>query len=612
MKQTGAEHREEEEELADTVSYQEQHQSLYDDSHGDDLTKDIHRFVHQYDLSEHLETFEKASSCLREGDDPGSSPKLSQDEITALSDESQHKWRQPRLMYLTIVATALGAMGQGWAQTGINGANLFFPQAFGIDSKTARNALILGVINCGIYLSNGLLGSWLVAPLNDRFGRRGAVFGAASISLLFNIAGALTMNWQQLLCCRLVLGCALAVISSTLNVFAAECAPAIIRGGLAVSWQMFCAFGIFTGFVFNVTVNDIGPMNWRYQIGAPALPAIPLLILIYVCPESPSWFIKGTDDYRSAYSSLRRLRNTDLQAAKELYATYLQRKHYTASANRKTSYLSSITELFTISRIRRATVAAYATMISQQLCGINIVAFYSSTIFVEAKFSQHAALMASTVFGFLNFIFAFPAIWTMDTLGRRVLLLSTLPFMAITMGIAGISFSVPDSTGNIRLWILTSMIYIFCILYSPGMGPVPAAYSAEVFPLTHREIGTSSAVAMTSLFASILSLTFPWLLNTLGSQGSFLLYAALNVLAFALVFFLVPETKGRTLEELDSVFDISSRQFIKYQIRDYVPWWISRYILRRKDVELKQLGVHPSGEYQVLEQDDDHDEENDV
>lgn len=218
---------------------------------------DVATFAQTYNLTSHLDVFQKAAAVIQADVTVTDIPKITQHEIKALENETTRKWRQPTTMYMTILLTALGAMGQGWAQTSMNGANLYFPEAFGIGSRSARDNLIVGLINSGIYLSNGLLGAWLVTPINDKFGRKGAVFGATVLSCLSNIGGALTSNWQQLLFFRLVLGCALGVISSTLNIYAAECAPAVIRGGLAVSWQMFCAFGIFTGFVFNVAVYDV-------------------------------------------------------------------------------------------------------------------------------------------------------------------------------------------------------------------------------------------------------------------------------------------------------------------------------------------------------------------
>lgn len=245
-------------------------------------------------------------------------------------------------------------------------------------------------------------------------------------------------------------------------------------------------------------------------------------------------------------------------------------------------------------------------MISQQLCGINIISFYSSTIFRDADFSNYGALLASVAFGFVNFIGAFPAVWTMDTFGRRSLLLLTLPIMAVTMLAAGLSFTIPnDSPAHFGL--LATMIYLFCAEYSPGMGPVPAAYSAEVFPLSHRELGMSSAVAVTNIWASALSLTFPALLSFLGSQGSFTLYAGLNVVAFVLVFLFVPETRLKTLDELDQVFSISTRRFVRYQIMEYIPWWTRRYVLRQKQGELNALEA--TKEYRALEQNEDDDED---
>lgn len=121
-------------------------------------------------------------------------PSITGHKIAAILGESKSKWRQPLSMYLTVVVTALGATGRGWAQTSMNGADLYFPKAFGLDADTPRNNLILGLINSGIYLSNGLVGAWLVAPFNGRLGGRGAVFSATLVSLLANTGGTLTQN----------------------------------------------------------------------------------------------------------------------------------------------------------------------------------------------------------------------------------------------------------------------------------------------------------------------------------------------------------------------------------------------------------------------------------
>jgi MFS family permease len=327
-------------------------------------------------------------------------------------------------------------------------------------------------------------------------------------------------------------------------------------------------------------------------------------MLIFMCPESPAWHLKKGDRYDLAYRSLQILRNTELQAAKELYATYLQRRAKFQEVDAKNSYGKQILELFTVPRIRRATTAAYTVMLTQQLCGINIISFYSSTIFATAGFSTFGSLMASVIFGFVNFIGAFPAVWSMDTFGRRSLLLLTLPFMALTMLLAGLSYLIPSSSPA-HFGLLCTLIYVFCAIYSPGCGPVPSAYSAEVFPLSHREVGMSLAVSTANCWAAILSLTFPQILTALGSGGAFELYAFLNVVALVLVFCFLPETKRKTLEELDEVFNIPTRTFVKYQTMEFLPWMVKRYALRHKEAELKPL-MGPS-EYRAVDQDEDED-----
>lgn len=230
----------------------------------EDVIEDIQQFIDQHGLSNEKEYFQKAA-ILIQGETPIERiPGINDTELKAVKNETHRKWHQPKLMYLTIVATALGSMGQGWAQTGINGANITFPDTFGVGSDSSHDNFVVGLINCGIYLSNGLIGCWLVAPLNNRLGRRGAVFAAAVVSCLSNIGCAVTANWQQLLVFRLLLGCALGVISSTLNVFAAECAPAAIRGGLA--GQYSSEFELEPGLTANSLVADVLCVRYIHRL----------------------------------------------------------------------------------------------------------------------------------------------------------------------------------------------------------------------------------------------------------------------------------------------------------------------------------------------------------
>lgn len=249
--------------------------------------------------------------------------------------------------------------------------------------------------------------------------------------------------------------------------------------------------------------------------------------------ESPRWFIKKKR-YADAYRSLKKLRNSELQAARDLY--YIQAQIAIEEVIiGHTNYFTRFGELFTIPRIRRATLAAFTVMIAQQMCGINIIAFYSSTIFVKSGSTQKEALFASFGFGLTNFIFAFPALFTIDTYGRRSLLLFTFPQMAWTLLAAGFCFYIPESS-KAHLGLIAFFIFLFAAFYSPGEGPVPFTYSAEVFPLSHREVGMGFAVATNLFWSSVLSISFPKILEKFGGTGAFGFYAGLNVLAFIMIF----------------------------------------------------------------------------
>ena len=246
---------------------------------------------------------------------------------------------------------------------------------------------------------------------------------------------------------------------------------------------MWTAFGIFLGTCANLAVKDTGAISWRLQFGSAFIPAVPLWIGVYFCPESPRWYIKK-GRYLNAFQSLKRLRNTELQAARDLYYIYSQIRLETELV-KKSNYVIRFIELFTIPRVRRATLASFTVMIAQQMCGINIIAFYSSTVFSLSGANVTNSLLASWGFGLVNFVFAWPAISTIDTFGRRSLLLFTFPNMAWTLLAAGLCFLIPQGS-SAHLGMIALFINLFAAFYSPGEGPVPFTYSAEVFPLSHR------------------------------------------------------------------------------------------------------------------------------
>lgn len=218
---------------------------------------------------------------------------------------------------------------------------------------------------------------------------------------------------------------------------------------------------------------------------------------------------------------------------------------------------------------------------SLQFCGVNVIAYYSSQIFIDANFTQVSALSASLGFGIINWVFAIPAIYTIDTFGRRNLLLTTFPLMALFLFFTGFSFWIPQDTHyTARVACISLGIYLFGVVYSPGEGPVPFTYSAEAYPLYIRPLGMSLATATTWFFNFVLSITFPSLLAAFKPQGAFAFYATWNLIGFVLVLLFLPETKGKTLEELDQVFAVPTHLHAAYGLRQ-VPYFFKRYLFRQ-------------------------------
>ncbi|KAL8893487.1 MAG: hypothetical protein Q9192_005214, partial [Flavoplaca navasiana] len=543
------------------------------------LQRDVRAFARSNGLHEHLELLERAAQIAKDPHYFESVPGVTDREKVALGDERHRSFRQPHALYLTIIICSIGAAVQGWDQTGSNGANLNWPEAFGLNTeRTSNDFWILGLVNAAPYIAASLIGCWLSHPLNYYLGRRGVVFIAAWFCFFSVLGSACTQTWVQLFICRLLLGIGMGTKAATIPVLAAESSPASIRGSLVMGWQLWVAFGIFLGFTANLVLYQIGDIAWRLQFGSAFIPAVPLIIGIYFCPESPRWYIKK-HRYHDAFKSLRRLRNTPLQAARDLYYIHAQvrleelmlgdgditsaegKEQYTSSGR----YANRFIQLFTIARIRRATLASSVVMIAQQMCGINVMAFYSSTLFTDANASERSALLVSWGFGLINFAFAWPAVRSIDRFGRRNLLLFTFPHMAWTLLAAGFSFYIPDESPA-HLGMITLFIYLFAAFYSPGEGPVPFTYSAEAFPLFHREVGMSLAVSINLFWAAVLTVVYPKLSDALTPTGAIGFFAGLNIIAFLMIFLWVPETKQRTLEELDYIFAVPTRKHMHYQV----------------------------------------------
>ncbi|KAI1791312.1 MFS sugar transporter [Ganoderma leucocontextum] len=559
------------------------------------LMADAAKFAKDHNLGHLEEEFKKGALVAQDPTLFESLPLLTEEDKAALRRELTHRWDQPLQLYYLVILCSLSAAVQGMDESVINGANLFFPAQIGIPQDQSANQWLLGLVNGAPYLCCGLIGCWLSTPLNQYFGRRGTIFIAAFISFVACFWQAFTNTWWHLFIARFILGFGIGPKSATVPVYAAECSPPAIRGALVMMWQMWTAFGIMIGTVMSLAfyhVKDtqhIHGLNWRLMLGSAGIPALIIMSQVYFCPESPRWLIKQ-GRYDAAYESIRRLRRSSIQAARDLYYIHVLLE---AEAEIQTGRNLFI-ELFTVPRNRRATLASTVVMFMQQFCGVNVIAYYSSNIFSQARFTDIQALMASWGFGMLNWVFALPAVYTIDTFGRRNLLLVTFPLMSIFLLMTGFAFFIPEEERSARIAVVSLGIYLFTMAYSPGEGPVPFTYSAEAFPLYVRDTGMSYATSVLWFFNFVVAFTFPRLLTAFKPQGAFGWYAGWNAIGFVLVLLFLPETKALSLEELDQVFSVPTRVHAAYQLKA-LPHHIKKHIFRMKVQPLPPLYEHEGG-----------------
>ncbi|WYZ43812.1 hypothetical protein EsH8_VII_000248 [Colletotrichum jinshuiense] len=529
----------------------------------DELMADVDAFVELKELVEHRDMFRKGAMVAQVSNRPDGFEALAvlnEEEKAVLRKEITHRWNQPTMLYFLVILLAGSAIVQGMDQTAVNGAQEYYYETFDIRDPTMQ-----GLINGAPYACSALLGCWTSPLLNKWTGRRGTIFISCFFSVVTGFWMAAADSWYNLLIARFVLGFAVGAKSSTTPVYSAESTPKAIRGALTMMWQMWTAFGIALGLVVSVAFQNTDFLGensqWRWMLASTSVPPLVVMVQVYFCPESPRWYMeKGK--YQKAFQSTLKLRMHPIQATRDMYYA-----HKLLEIENQARSGRNWKEFFTVRRNRRAAMSSWM--------------YYSTAIFQDGGFGRSQALLVSMGMGLVNWAFALPAFYTIDTFGRRNLLLVTFPLMALALIFTGFSFYMPEGTG--RLACVATGIYLFAAVYSPGAGPVPFTYSAEAFPLHIRDIGMSSATAITWGFNFIISFTWPQMSASFGATGAFLWYACWNIVGFIVAYFFLPETKGLTLEELDSVFSVRNRDHARYYMSK-APWYANKYVLRR-DVE---------------------------
>jgi sugar porter (SP) family MFS transporter len=448
--------------------------------------------------------------------------------------------RGPRIFFFG----ALGGLLFGYDTGVISGAILFIKEDFDL-SPFMQGAVVAGL------LLGAMVGAGLAGPLSDRLGRRRLIIAAAVTFTVGALAAAAAPSAGALVAARFVLGLAVGSAALVVPLYLSEIAPTEMRGRVASLNQLMIVVGILAAFVVNAILASSG--DWRLMLGLAAVPSLILLVGMTFMPETPRHLVR-TGEEEEAQAVLEDVKS-DESDSPERQIEEIQE----ADQRETASGLAALSEPW----VRPALVVAIGLAILQQLIGINTIIYYAPTTLTSVGYGDEAAIYANLVIGTLNVGATVLAIRLVDRLGRKPLLLAGLVGMVTSLTVLGLSSELlaePTESSDPAAVITLICLAGFIVSFAATWGPVVWVMLPEVLPLSVR--GTAMGVAICLHWGAnfLVSQTFPILLDDLGPGPVFLGYAGIGVLAFLFVKAFVPETKGRSLEEIEDSLQRKTRE----------------------------------------------------
>jgi len=442
-----------------------------------------------------------------------------------------------QFVYLATAISALGGMLFGYDIGVISGAILFIKKDFSLSAGTEE-----------IVVSSVLLGSLVGAAvggiLADRFGRRKLLMVTALVFGLGAIAAALAPDTAWLIAARIVAGAAIGVASFVAPLYISEIAPVDIRGKLVSINQLALTSGIVASYLIDYVFADT--QAWRWMFAMAVIPAAAFGFGLIFIPDSPRWLVSH-GHAAQARAALARIR-----APEEVEDELCRIQH--SLGQQQANWADLLGPM-----LRSAMIVGVGLAIAQQITGINTVIYYAPTIFKLAGLSSASvAILASVGVGVVNVVLTVAAMRLIDRVGRRPLLLVSLAGMALSLFVLGLAFALPQTSGN-RGWIAVSSLMVYVGSFAIGLGPVFWLVLSEIYPLNIRGRAMSIGTAANWSVNLIVAITFLTLTQVLGGAATFWLYGIVGVGAWLFAFFLVPETKGKTLEEIQAHWQAGKR-----------------------------------------------------
>jgi sugar porter (SP) family MFS transporter len=427
---------------------------------------------------------------------------------------------------VTLVA-AIGGLIFGFDTAIVAGATRYMKEQFSLTSFQEGWAVSVVLIGC-------MFGAGLAGPASDRIGRRRLMLISAVLFLVSAVGCAVPRTITAFVIFRFIGGLGIGSAAVLSPLYIAEIAPARFRGALVSVNQMAIVTGILLAYFVNWVFAGSGPSNWRWMYAMGAVPSVFFFLLLLRVPESPRWLVKnGRED--EARSVLTRVNTTEIadREIKEIKDTLALEE-------------GSFREIFRPA-FRRPLLIAVVLAVFQQVTGINAILYYAPRIFEGAGFARMSAIGQSTIVGLVNMLFTVVAIVLADRVGRRPLLLIATGGMGVSLVLLGAAFRFPVLPASALLLI----ILLYIAFFASAMGPLVWVVMAEIFPIKVRgsAMGLATLVLWVADFA--VTLTFPVISDKFHPSTAFWLYAAMCACDLVFIWFFLPETKGKSLEEIE-------------------------------------------------------------
>lgn len=448
------------------------------------------------------------------------------------SEESARRAR--RNVVLTAAIAGLGGLLFGYDTGVIAGALLFIKGDF--DLGSFAQGLVVAAVPIG-----AIFGAAYAGPAADRYGRRVMILLAAGVFIVGALGSAAAPGVEVLVGARIVIGVAIGLASAAAPVYISEVAPPESRGRLVSFFQLAVTIGILVAYLIGLAFDGIE--GWRWMLGLGCVPALGLAFGMWRMPQSPRWLVMTGDDY-AARATLAKIRVDDPDTIdREL-------EEIKESIEEKPGAWSELLQPV----VKAALVVGVGLAILQQVTGINTVIYYAPTIVEFTGVNSSAgSILAAVGVGIINVAFTVLALRLLDRAGRRTLLMIGVSGMIVSLFTLGAAFT-GNSNSTLASVVAIGSLMVYVASFAISLGPIFWLLNAEIYPLSVRSKAAGVGTMANWTFNFIVSLTFLLLIEALGRSGAFWFYGCIGILTLVFCWKLVPETKGKHLEDIQAYF----------------------------------------------------------